>query len=50
MSLRTVVTELLEESLDTLLQEIGDEVLRIGNFAENIVGNFLASAIKTQRN
>ena len=44
-----LVNDLVEESLDELLNEIGDEVIRIGNFAENIVGNFLALALKEQR-
>lgn len=44
-----IVNDLVEESLEELLNEIGDEVIRIGNFAENIVGNFLALALKEQR-
>ena len=41
-----IVNDLVEESLEELLNEIGDEVIRIGNFAENIIGNFLALALK----
>ena len=44
-----IVNDLIEDEVEELLNDIGDEVIRIGNFAENIVGNFLALALKEQR-